>query len=131
MKIGIFYKVQSGMIKDTKYGQKVALIIIDDLKEYLLYIGDYVTNKSKLNAILELLEDDEIMLFISVESYEERSANSSITNFDYMVVEKNKVIDNNNNIDIDPAPEDGQKQEIDMTFEEVEILEESEQNVRV
>lgn len=91
MPVGKFYQVQSGILKETKFGQKVALIIIDDLKEYIVYVGDYATNKSKLDAIVELLQDDDIVVYIAVESYEERTSNSSLTTYDYSVVEKKNL----------------------------------------
>lgn len=40
MKIGAFYRVQSAMIKETKYGQKAALVVLEQLREYIVYIGN-------------------------------------------------------------------------------------------
>lgn len=118
-----YYRVQNAIIKDTKFGQKVALIILDDLKEYLLYIGDFVTNKSKLDAILELLDDPDIELYVAVESFEERSTSSSVASFDYKIIEIGKTRDEAE------AVQDSTEEVADMIVEDndVEIVEELEQ----
>lgn len=86
LKLGFFYRVVDAIEKETKWGRKAALIIEISLKEYLLYIGDLSTHKSKLDAILELLADDEIHLYVAVESFEERTSSSAVTCFDYKIV---------------------------------------------
>lgn len=80
-----------------------------------IYItGDYVTNKAKLDAIIELLEDDSILVYIAVESYEERTANTSIVSYDYSIVEKKPQSNNGK----EQAEQEEQEEEEEMIFEE-------------
>lgn len=90
--IGKFYQIIEATKRATKWGDRVALKILDNNDEYLVYLGEFESNKDRMESIRQLLVDEDKDVYVAVESVEERTAPAQpIAHYDFRIKDKNSV----------------------------------------
>lgn len=93
--LGEYFQVSEAAKRTTKWGERAALTILVNNTEYLLFLGDYESNKDRLQSIQELLATENKGLTVAVESIEERTApNQPIAHFDFKIVDLPQAVKN-------------------------------------